>query len=128
MACHNIRGEDGPCDCAGCRDVGGLLSENERLREDLKLRDIDCGCNARVTELRAEVARLREMRVPLPGAPLDREALLDEVRRIVEEQRDHALDNSRRLARYDGEADEARCRALAAQHCDEILKRIEGLK
>jgi len=95
-----------------------LLSENERLREDLKLRDIDCGCNARVTELRAEVARLREMRVPLPGAPLDREALQDEVRRIVEEE-------SQRWYRVSADHAQYKPAQLA---CDEILKRLEGLK
>ena len=33
--CHNVRGEDGPCDCAGCRDVGALLAERDALRSKL---------------------------------------------------------------------------------------------
>lgn len=39
MSCHNVRGEDGPCDCAGCRKVDDLLAEVKRLREALEAYD-----------------------------------------------------------------------------------------
>jgi len=34
--CHNVRGEDGPCDCAGCREVGALLAERDKWRDIAK--------------------------------------------------------------------------------------------
>jgi len=39
--CHNVRGEDGPCDCAGCRDVGALLAERDALRSKLFEAEVD---------------------------------------------------------------------------------------
>lgn len=29
--CHNVRGEDGPCDCAGCQEVAALRRRVEEL-------------------------------------------------------------------------------------------------
>jgi len=43
-------------------------AELEMLREDIKFRDIDCGCNARITELRDKLKVAEEALIALKRA------------------------------------------------------------
>ena len=55
--CHNVRGEDGPCDCAGCQEVAALRQRVEGLERE---RDGSVGWRtAKEQQKRAETAEKR---------------------------------------------------------------------
>jgi hypothetical protein len=128
--CHNVRGEDGPCDCAGCRNVDEILRERDEVKrqasEDVRQRNCDIIAARNLAhEARAEVDRLTVLHGLAQAAEIRQAARAEKAEAEVERLRGHMRREEPRRCHNvrgsDGPCDCAGCRDV-----DALLAKVEA--